>query len=141
MPADDQTPAPRPEADPNTSPGATRQRRRSWLRPLVIALAAWVVLQSWQTYRDRQAGAALASLAKPGDIVMLSSETCAYCKSANRFMTERGIPFTECFIETDAACADSYRAQQSPGTPTLLVRGERQVGFSPDRIAAALGGI
>ncbi len=93
---------------------ATPWRRRSWIRPLLIALAAWVVLQSWQSYSDRQSGVALAALAKPGDIVMLSSETCAYCKSASRYLTEHQIPFRECFIETDAACAESYRAQQDP---------------------------
>lgn len=119
---------------------ATPWRRRSWLRPLLIALAAWLVLQSWQSYGDRKSGVALAALATPGDIVMLSSETCAYCKSASRFMTEHQIPFSECFIETDAACAERYREQQAPGTPTLLVRGDRQVGFDPDRIARALGG-
>ena len=118
----------------------TPLRRRSWLRPLLIALAAWVVLQSWQSYSDRKAGTALAALAKPGDIVMLSSETCAYCKSASRYLTEHQIPFSECFIETDAACAERDRAQQAPGTPTLLVRGQRLVGFDPERIAKVLGG-
>lgn len=135
--ADEPTPAP----PPSPAPGAVApRRRRSWLRPLLITLAAWLVLQSWQSYTDKRSGAALAALAKPGDIVMLSSETCSYCKSASRFMTEHHIPFSECFIETDTACADSYRAQQAPGTPTLLVRGERLVGFDPARIVKALGG-
>ena len=135
-----ESPNPTPDAPASDSPGASTSRRRPWLRPLVIALAAWAVLQSWQNYRDQHAGVALASLAKPGDIVMLSSETCAYCKSASRFMTEHRIPYTECFIETDAACAETYRAQQAPGTPTLLVRGQRLVGFDPERIAKVLGG-
>jgi glutaredoxin len=127
--------------EPTPTPAlVTPLRRRSWLRPLLIALAAWVVLQSWQSYSDRKSGVALAALAKPGDIVMLSSETCAYCKSASRFMTEHRIPFSECVIETDAACAERYRAQQAPGTPTLLVRGQRLVGFDPERIAKVLGG-
>lgn len=127
--------------EPTPTPALlTPLRRRSWLRPLLIALAAWVLLQSWQSYNARQSAVSLAALAKPGDIVMLSSETCAYCKSANRFMTEHQIPFSECFIETDAACAESYRAQQAPGTPTLLVRGQRLVGFDPVRIARVLAG-
>lgn len=120
--------------------GAVPKRRRSWARPLLIAAAAYVLLVAIQGRTDQQIGAALAALAKPGDIVMLSSETCAYCKSASRFMTQHQIPFSECFIETDAACAESYRAQQSPGTPTLLVRGQRLVGFDPERIAKVLGG-
>lgn len=127
--------------EPTPTPALlTPFRRRSWLRPLLIALAVWVLLQSWQSYSTRQSGVSLAALAKPGDIVMLSSETCAYCKTASRFMTEHQIPFSECFIETDAACAESYRAQQAPGTPTLLVRGQRLVGFDPQRIAQVLGG-
>ncbi len=127
--------------EPTPTPALlTPLRRRSWLRPLLIALAAWVVLQSWQSYSDRKSGVSLAALAKPGDIVMISSETCSYCKMASRFMTEHQIPFSECFIETDAACAESYRAQQAPGTPTLLVRGQRLVGFDPSRIAKVLGG-
>ena len=127
--------------EPTPTPALlTPFRSRSWLRPLLIALAVWVLLQSWQSYSARQSGVSLAALAKPGDIVMLSSETCAYCKTASRFMTEHQIPFSECFIETDAACAESYRAQQAPGTPTLLVRGQRLVGFDPQRIAQVLGG-
>ena len=113
---------------------------RRWIRPLLIAAAAYVVLLAMQSRTDKQAGVALAALAKPGDIVMLSSETCGYCQTANRFMTEHRIPFSECFIETDAACAESYRAQQSPGTPMLLVRGERLVGFDAASVVKALGG-
>lgn len=128
------------EPTPTTPALVTPLRRRSWIRPLLIALAVWVLLQSWQSYHARQAAVSLAALAKPGDIVMLSSETCAYCKAANRFMTQHQIPFSECFIETDVACAERYRAQQSPGTPTLLVRGQRLVGFDPERIAQVLGG-
>ena len=128
-------------SEPTPTPALlTPWRRRSWLRPLLIALAVWVLLQSWQSYHARQAAVSLAALAKPGEIVMLSSETCAYCKTASRFMTQHQIPFSECFIETDAACAERYRAQQSPGTPTLLVRGQRLVGFDPERIAQVLGG-
>ena len=118
----------------------TPWRRQSWLRPLLIAAAAWVALQSWQSYTDGQLGEVLAAQAKPGDIEMLSSTDCVYCERARRYLTEHRIPFGECFIETDGACAERYRAQQSPGTPVLLVRGQRQVGFDPQRVAQALSG-
>lgn len=120
--------------------GPAPRRRRSWVRPLLIAAAAYVLLVAIQGRTDKQAGAALAALAKPGDIVMLSSEVCRYCDQARRWLSEHQVPFSECFIEKDVACADSYRAQQSPGTPTLLVRGERHVGFDPGRITKTLGG-
>jgi glutaredoxin len=110
-----------------------------WIRPALIAAAAYVLLLAIKSHSDEQAGAVLVGLAKPGDIVMLSSETCRYCKSANRFMTERRIPFSECFIERDAACAERYRAHKSPGTPVLLVRGQPQLGFDAAAVAQALG--
>lgn len=111
-----------------------------WIRIALITAAAYVVLLAMQSRTDKQVGAAVASLAKPGDIVMLSSQTCTYCERARRWFTEHRVPFSECFIEKDAACAESYRAQQAPGTPTLLVRGQRLVGFDPGRITQALGG-
>ena len=40
--------------------------------------------------------------------------------------------------EARSACAEAYRRLTAPGTPTLLVRGERQVGFSAKRVAQAL---
>lgn len=123
-----------------TSALVTPWRRHAWLRPLLIASAAWVVLQSWQSHTDQQAATALAAAARPGDIEMLSSDHCIYCERARRYMTEHRIAFSECFIETDAACADRYRAQQSPGTPVLLVRGQRLVGFDPQRVVQALSG-
>ncbi len=110
------------------------------IRIALIAAAAYVLLVAMQSRTEKQVGTALAALAKPGDIVMLSSETCTYCEQARRWLTENRVPFSECFIEKDAACADSYRAQQAQGTPTLLVRGQRQVGFDPGRITQALGG-
>ena len=109
-----------------------------WIRVLLIAAAAYVLLVAIQSRTDKQAGAALAALAKPGDIVMLSSETCEYCKQARAWFKEHQVAFGECFIERDAACKAAYDALQSPGTPMLVVRGQRQVGFSPERVAQTL---
>jgi glutaredoxin len=117
----------------------TRLRRNPWLIPLLIAAGVYFGLQAWRDRQDAGAGALVATLAKPGDIVMMSSVTCIYCKLASRFFAVHGIPFNECFIETDNACAEAYRQQGSPGTPTLLVRGDRQVGFDVTRVAQALG--
>ena len=56
---------------------------------------------------------------KPGDIVMLSSDHCVYCEAARRWLVKHHVSFEECFIERDAACAESYRAQGARGTPTF----------------------
>lgn len=80
----------------------------------------------------------MADLARPGDIRMLSSETCPWCLVARRYFTAEGVPFSECFVERDAQCAADYRAAGAQGTPTLIVRGHRVIGFDRQRILAAL---
>ena len=103
---------------------------RSLLIVIVLALlASW----GWRSHVQRADGERLAALVRPGDIRMISSETCGWCVAARRWMTQSAIPFEECFIERDARCRADYEALGAQGTPTLLVRGQRIVGF--DRIA------
>ena len=111
-------------------------------RPL-IGLAALVLLLSgasqwWAGWNDKQVAVQVASLAHPGDIRMLASETCAYCASARAWLTTYRVPFSECTIERDADCRAAYEAHRSPGTPVLIVRGKPQLGFSPERLRQAL---
>jgi glutaredoxin len=79
-----------------------------------------------------------ATNAKPGDIQMISSVSCVYCAKARAWFTEQKIPFSECFVERDAACAAQYRGLLAPGTPVIVVRGQPQIGFSTQRVVAAL---
>jgi glutaredoxin len=74
---------------------------------------------------------------------MLSSSTCPICTRARLWFKANQVKFDECFIETDRQCALLFEATRSPGTPAILVRGQAQVGFDPQRIAqrlAAAGG-
>jgi glutaredoxin len=107
--------------------------------PLALLVAAtWSGVQLLQNWSSERIARELASNAKAGDIVMLSSVDCPYCKEARAWFKANGVAFAECFIERDAACAAAYQALHAPGTPTLLVRGQRQVGFSAERVAQAL---
>lgn len=101
-------------------------------------LAVLLGLNGWERLQSERLGTRLAALARPGDVAMISSESCTYCARARAWFGANGVPFAECFIETDAACAARFRALMAPGTPVLLVRGETQVGFSPQRVVAAL---
>lgn len=92
----------------------------------------------WRGRGEDALGARLAAAARPGDIRMLSSLTCVYCERARLWLGAQRVPFSECFIERDAACAQQYRALGARGTPTLLVRGQPQLGFDPQRVLAAL---
>ncbi|WP_457425215.1 glutaredoxin family protein [Roseateles sp. P5_E7] len=98
------------------------------------ALASW----AWRGHVAVQDGELLAQRAKPGDIRMISSETCPYCLAARRWMTQQGVPFNECFIERDAQCRADYLALGGMGTPTLVVRGQRVIGFDRARLLEIL---
>lgn len=115
-----------------------RTSRRSLIGLLALVAAVALANFGWGEFRASQLGTQVARAAKAGDIEMLSSVTCAYCDAARAWFEQHGVPVRECFIERDADCAARFAALQSPGTPLLLVRGERQVGFSPARVAQAL---
>ena len=111
---------------------------RSLALLLALVLAAGAATHWWAQGSEERRGRQLAALARPGDIRMLSSETCVYCAVARRWMTEHNVRFDECFIERDAQCKLLYEAAQARGTPTLLVRGQVQTGFDAARVLAAL---
>ena len=112
---------------------------RSLLLLAALVMAALGALRAIQGWSGDRFGPAVAAAARVGDIHMLSSVTCVYCAQARAWFGDHKVPFTECFIERDAACAASYNALLAPGTPVLLVRGQAQRGFSPRAVAAALG--
>lgn len=104
---------------------------------VVIALTA-AASWAWRSHVAAEDGKLLAERVKPGDIRMISSETCGWCTAARRWMTSEGIPFSECFIEKDAQCDADFRARGGSGTPTLVVRGQTVVGFDRARIIELL---
>jgi glutaredoxin len=105
---------------------------------LILVLAVGAASQWWSGYRAAGAGTAVAALAQPGDIHMLSSETCSVCASARAWFDQHKVAYTECQIERDTACRQSFDATGSPGTPVMLVRGQIQIGFDPTLIEEAL---
>jgi glutaredoxin len=112
---------------------------RSLLLLAALVLATLGALRAIDFWSDSRLGSAVAASARAGDIRMLSSVTCVYCAEARAWFGEHGVPFSECVIERDPACAATYDALMAPGTPVLLVRGKVQRGFSPRAIAAAFG--
>ena len=118
-----------------------RRDLRALLVMAVIGLAVSLASTWWQDRQAARLGDQIAARAAVGDIRMLSSETCVFCARARQWMQSRGVPFSECFIERDAACAAQYQALMAPGTPVVLVRGQSQLGFDPRWINERLGGV
>ncbi len=113
-------------------------RLRSGLSLLAVVLVVWGASEAWRAWFAGRLGRDVAALAQPGDIQMISSDTCVFCAQARTWFNANEVPFTECSIERDEACAARFRALLSPGTPVLLVRGQALVGFSPQRVVQAL---
>ena len=113
-------------------------QRRSLLVVTALVLGVGWATQALQGWSSAQLGQSVAATARPGDIRMLSSETCEYCMRARAWFGRHRVPFSECTIERDAACAAEFSATLAPGTPVLLVRGAKLVGFDPRAVAEAL---
>jgi len=114
-------------------------RLRSGLSLLALVIVVGGVSEAWRAHVADRLGTEVAARAKPGDIEMIASDTCVYCAQARAWFGAHGVPFSECSIERDEVCAARFGALMAPGTPVLLVRGKAQVGFSPQRVAQALG--
>ena len=112
-------------------------RRSLWALALLV-LATSAGSSWWARHQQQAVGVQLAALAGPADIQMLSSDSCALCVAAQGWLREQRVPHTVCSIERDAACQQLFAASGSPGTPVLLVRGQAQVGFSPQRVLQRL---
>ena len=112
--------------------------RRSLLVLAALVLCITALSSWWAGRSERAVGERVAAMAAPGDIRMLSSETCAICVVARRWFTEHQVAYSECLIERDAACRAAFDAIGARGTPVLVVRGQPQLGFSPERLQSAL---
>jgi len=113
-------------------------RLRSGLVLLALLLVVSGGSEAWNAWSRYRLGTEAASLARAGDIQMIASDSCAVCARARAWFEANDIPFSECSIERDPACAARFDALRAPGTPVLLVRGRPQVGFSPQAVAVGL---
>lgn len=101
-------------------------------------LTAYAGLKIWRRIEPALLEPRLVAAARPGDISMLSSTTCSDCVVAHQLLDRLKVPYDECFIELDADCAARFKALKSLGTPTFVVRGERQIGLGLKRMVVAL---
>jgi hypothetical protein len=111
----------------------------------IVGLVAMILAISaastwWGGQREAALGSEVAALAGPGDLHMISSDSCAVCVVARRWFIAHEVPFSECSIERDPACRARFDALGAPGTPVIEVRGRPQLGFAPERLRAALEG-
>lgn len=117
-----------------------KSSRRSLVGLVLLILGISAASQWWGNRHETALGQRVAALAAPGDVHMLSSDTCGICTVARQWFTAHEVSFTECSIERDADCRQRFEALHAPGTPVILVRGHPELGFSPERLARRLEG-
>ncbi len=124
----------------NKSVGARLHAWASSFGPLLLLVGLVMGLsQAAQYWQAEKQGQVLRERAKPGDILMISSEHCVYCTQARNWLNAQQVAYRECFIEQDADCMAQYRAHMAAGTPTFVLRGQHRVlGFDKERIAQLL---
>ncbi|MDH5765556.1 MAG: glutaredoxin family protein [Gammaproteobacteria bacterium] len=74
----------------------------------------------------------------PPEILMLSTQTCRYCKTARDFFNKHNLPFTEKDIETDEQARRVFDLMNGRGTPVLIINGQTIHGYDEDMIRSAL---
>jgi glutaredoxin len=114
-----------------------RTSLRGLLGLVVLAAGLLGLSQLAGLWHARALGQRVAQAA-PGDIVMYTTTDCPYCAQARRWFGEHGVVYSECNTSVDAGCRAAFDRLAAPGVPTLVVKGQRQVGFQPERVAQAL---
>lgn len=74
------------------------------------------------------------------NITIYSTPTCAYCKMAKEYLTEKNIPFTDVDVSTDQAKQQEMIGKSGQyGVPVIDVDGKIIVGFDKDKLNEYLG--
>jgi len=68
------------------------------------------------------------------EVVVYTSNTCRYCKSAKDYLTQKGVAFTEKNVSIDREARQELISQGFTGVPVIKIGGEVVVGFKPEKI-------
>ncbi len=73
-------------------------------------------------------------------IVIYSTPTCHFCQMTKEFLTEKGVPFTNYDVSTDAAKRqEMIEMTGQMGVPVIVIDGDIMIGFDRDKLAAKVG--
>ena len=77
---------------------------------------------------------------KQSRVIMFSTPTCSYCKTAKQYFRQQGIRFKNVDVSKDPAAArDMIRRSGQQGVPQILVGNKIIVGFDRPKIDTLLG--
>lgn len=105
---------------------------------LIVVVLVVGATQAWSWWQTRGLAQQIQQLAKPGDIVMYSSDTCIYCVKAAAWFAAHHIPWQECNIDKTPLCQSQFQARGAPGTPLFKLANQWRLGFDPAWMAKTL---
>jgi glutaredoxin 3 len=73
-------------------------------------------------------------------VVVFSTPTCPHCRTAKRYLQQKGVSFTDIDVSRDQSAArDMVRISGQQGVPVITVGGRPVVGFDRQKIDQLLG--
>jgi glutaredoxin-like YruB-family protein len=73
-------------------------------------------------------------------VVIFTTPTCSYCKTAKKYFRQQGIRFKDVDVSRDSAAArDMVRRSGQQGVPVILIGSKVVVGFDRPKIDKLLG--
>lgn len=74
-------------------------------------------------------------MAEQKSITVYSTPTCPYCHQAKRYLSEKGIPYTDKDVATDAQAREEMIQKSGQlGVPVIDVNGQIIVGFNRPKL-------
>lgn len=74
------------------------------------------------------------------NVTIYSTPTCHFCQMAKEFLTEKGVPFTNYDVSTDAAKRQEMIEKTGQmGVPVIVIDEDIIIGFDRAKLAAKVG--
>ncbi|MGC9400180.1 MAG: glutaredoxin family protein [Anaerolineae bacterium] len=74
-------------------------------------------------------------MSKQPKVVVFSTPTCPHCRAAKRYLSQKGVRFTDVDVSRDRRAArDMVRRSGQQGVPQILIDGKLVVGFNRRKI-------
>jgi len=67
-----------------------------------------------------------------GTVEIYVTEWCGYCKKAQKYMKDKGIPYVAYDIEKDSAAMQRHKDFGGRGVPLIVIGSKKMSGFSPE---------
>jgi glutaredoxin 3 len=82
----------------------------------------------------------MATEKKQPRVVLFTTPTCTYCRTAKAYLRQRNIKFKDVDVSRDAAAArDMTKRSGQQGVPQILIGSKVVVGFDRPKIDKLLG--